>query len=237
MKIIVLSLTKIGEKDALINAISEEEYLTFKAHGVLSPTSKNSAIINPLLIADVIITNNKTGSKSLKEVSPITMVDYSSNDINRIAVLNTLIEASNKMLSDEEKYLAFSYLEKTILNLKTAKYPLLNLIAYLAKLIKLNGASFEINHCVGCGSKKNIVAFSFIDGGYICSSCLDDSIDLNLSTYQLKMIRLLCGTTDFNFDNEEYNEGEILLLLRKFVIYIEDGIGVSLGSPRLIVNI
>lgn len=236
MKIITLTLTKIGEKDALVNAISEDSYLTFKAHGVLNPTNKNTAINNPLGIFDAVISNNKTGSKSLKEISVISLLDYSRNDLFFLTAFHTILEATNKMLSEEEKHLAFPYLEKTLLELKEAKYPILNLIAYLAKLIKLSGVSFEINHCVGCGSKKDIVAFSFIDGGYICSHCQDDTVDLSLTTYQLMMIRSLCGTVDFNFNNFTYEEGEILILLKKFVNYIEDGIGVYLDSPNLILK-
>lgn len=236
MKIIVLSLTSVKEKDVLINAISEEEYLTFKAHGVLAPNNKNASINNLLAISDVVITNNKTGTKSLKECSVISLVDLTSSNLEMMTVVNTLSEATNKMLADEEKHLAFNYLEKTLYALKEAKYPLLNLIAYLAKLIKLSGVSFEINHCVGCGTKKDITAFSFIDGGYVCKNCLDDNTDLSLSNYQLLMIRTLCGTTTYDFNNIEYRESEILILLGRFLSYINDGIGVYLESPKLILK-
>lgn len=236
MKIIVLSITKIGEKDALVNAISPEGYLTFKAHGVLSPTSKNALINNPLAIVDAILTNNKSGSKSLKECSLIFMPDFTSSNLTYLVAINTFLEATIKMLNDDEKHLAFPYLETCLMLLSSAKYPLFTLIAYLAKLIKLAGSSFEINQCVNCGSRKKIVAFSFVDGGYICENCYDESIDKDLSIYQLSLIRPLCGTKDFYFDNLEYKEGEVNILLKKFILFINDGIGVLLESPRLILK-
>lgn len=236
MKIIILSLSKYGEKDAIVNAISEDEYLTFKAHGVTNPTSKNAVINNHLAVLDAVITTNKTGTKSLKECSPILLLDYSQSDLIYLATINTILEATNKMLSDDEKHLAFPYLEKALFILKDTKYPLFLLIAYLAKMIKLSGASFEINHCVGCGSKKDIVAFSFFEGGYICKNCLDENIDTNLTTYQLLMIRLLCGSKEFDFTDMEYNEGELLLLLKRFIFYIEDVVGVVIGSTKLIIS-
>ena len=236
MKIIILSLVKIKEKDVLVTALSEEEVITFKAHGALSPNNKNAAINNILTILDAEITTNKTGTKSLKECSVISVPDFTSVDLNYMATINSIAEATNKMLDEEERHLAFPYLEKALYALKEAKYPLLVLIAYLAKLIKLSGGSFEINRCVACGRKQNIVAFSFIDGGYICKDCLDDNTDLSLSTYSLALIRTLCGTQDFNFNLVEYNEGEVLILLKKFIIYISDGIGVFIESPKLITS-
>lgn len=236
MKIIVLSLNVVKEKDVLINAISSEAYLTFKAHGVLSPTNKNASINNVLAMGDAIITQNKTGTKSLKECSVNYIPDFTSNNLTYLTVINLLYEATNKMLEDEEKYLAFPYLEKALLMLKDAKHPLFIAIAYLAKLIKLSGSSFEINRCVICGKKQNIVGFSFIDGGYICKDCMDENMDLTLTRYQLSIIRLLCGTTDFDFSNLEYKEEEVLFLLRKFIVFISDAIGIDLESAKLLIK-
>ena len=53
MKIIVLSIANYKEKDAIITAISQSETITFLARGIKDPKSKNAAINNPLMIADV----------------------------------------------------------------------------------------------------------------------------------------------------------------------------------------
>ena len=236
MKIIVLSLNPIKEKDVLINAISEDSYLTFKAHGVLSPTSKNASINNVLAMGDVVITQNKTGTHSLKECSLNFIPDFTSSNLTYLTVIQLLYESTNKMLEDEEKYLAFPYLEKALLALQKGEKPLFIAVAYLAKLIKLSGSSFEINRCVVCGSKQNITGFSFIEGGYICKNCIDDNMDSSLTRYQLMIIRLLCGTVDFDFSKLEYQEEDVLFLLRKFVIYISDAIGINIESIKLLIK-
>ena len=53
MKIIVLSINNYKEKDAIITAISQSETITFLARGIKDPKSKNAAINNPLMIADI----------------------------------------------------------------------------------------------------------------------------------------------------------------------------------------
>ena len=53
MKVIVLTINPYKEKDAIISAISEKEYITFLARGIRDPKSKNAAINNALCIADI----------------------------------------------------------------------------------------------------------------------------------------------------------------------------------------
>ena len=236
MKIIVLSLTKYKEKDCIINAISKEEYLTFNAHGILSPTNKNAALNNILTIADVELSTTKSNKYSLKESSVISFPLINASDINYMVALNLLAEATYKMLDDSEKHLAYDYLEKAILMLKEAKYPLLIAASYLTKMMNLAGYSFEINRCVRCGSKQNIVTFTFEEGGYVCGNCVDESDKFDLTKDQLLLIRTLAGSSDFNFNNIEYNEDSAKILLNKFIKFINDIGGVDLSSAKLIIN-
>lgn len=236
MKIIVLSLTKYKEKDTIVNAISEDEYLTFNAHGILSPTNKNASINNQLTIADVILSKSKSNKYSLKECSVIASPFRINNDINYMVAISLLAEATNKMLDDEEKPMAFPYLEKAILALKNSKYPLLITLSYLSKLMRLAGYSFEINRCVRCGSKKDIVAFTFDEGGYVCKNCVDEGDKLDLTKDQLLLIRTVSGSTDFEFNNVEYNEDSAKILLAKFLEFILHIGGAELSSAKIIIN-
>ena len=236
MKIIVLSLSKYKEKDCIVNAISKDEFLIFNAHGILSPSSKYAHLNNQLVIADVVLSTAKSGNLSLKESSVITSPFIMNSDLNYMVTLSLLAEATNKMLDNEEKPLAFDYLEKAIIALKKAKYPLYVGISYLAKLINLAGYSLEINRCVRCGSKQNIIAFSFDEGGYICQNCIQEDDRRDLTKEQLLLIRTLSGTQDFNFNNLEYNEDSTKFLLDKFISFINDIGGVELNSTKFINN-
>ena len=52
MKIITLSIVPYKEKDAIIDAISEEGDITFLAKGIMDPKNKNASLNNILLIAE-----------------------------------------------------------------------------------------------------------------------------------------------------------------------------------------
>ena len=235
MKIIVLSLSKYKEKDAIVNAISEESYLAFYAHGILSPTSKNSAINNILTIADATLITSKNNKLSLKESSVISVPFITNSNMEYLTAINLLAEATNKMLDESERHLAFNYLERAINALKDAKYPLLVAISYLAKISKLAGYSLEINRCVRCGSKKDIVTFSFEEGGYVCKNCTMEGDSFDLTKDQLLLIRTLAGSVDFNFNDVSYNSDSAKILLDKFIAFIADIGGAILKSTQLII--
>lgn len=234
MKIIILSLNKYKEKDSIINAISEEGYLTFTAHGILSPTSKNAAINNILTVTDVTLTESKSHKLSLKESSVILSPLISSTSLEYMATLSALAEATNKMLIDEEKHLAYPYLYKAIVSLRNKEQPFFILITYLSKLLKLAGYSLEINRCVRCGKKDNIVGFSFIEGGFICSSCLEEEDQIDLIGEQSLLFRLLAGNSDFTYQNIPYDENNIKVILTKLNQFIIDACGVYLDSTKIV---
>lgn len=235
MKIIILSLTQYKEKDSIVNAISEDEYLTFNAHGILSPSSRNAAINNVLTVADVVLTTSKSNKYSLKECSVIESPFVFNNDFNLLVAMNIIAEATNKMLEDQEKHLAFNYLDRAIKALKHTKNPLLIAIAYLCKLSNLAGYSIEINRCVRCGSKKNIVAFSFEEGGYICKDCILEEDRRDLTVEQMLLIRDLASTFDFDFNHIEHDDDRDKFLLDKFLKFINEVGGVHLSSCELII--
>lgn len=235
MKIIILSINKYREKDAIINAITEEGKVTFTAHGILSPTNANAAINNVLTVCEVTLTESKTHKLSLKESSVIFSPLISNTSLNYMAAINTICEATNKMLDEDEIHLAYPYLLLAINRLKEKEEPLFILVAYLAKLLKLTGYSFEINKCLRCGSKKDIVGFSFSEGGFICKNCYSDE-QIDLTGEAMLTFRTLCGSTDFNFHNLNYDEEIMKMIIFKLIVFISDANGVYIDSPKLIIN-
>ena len=65
MKIVVLTITQYKEKDAIIDAISENGDITFLARGVFDPKNKNSSINNLLSIAEIEINDDTYPLKEL----------------------------------------------------------------------------------------------------------------------------------------------------------------------------
>ena len=58
----------------------------------------------------------------------------------------------------------------------------------IASIIKESGYALEFDECVKCGSKKDIVSYSFLEGGFICIKCLKNHHEvkspISLKTYR-----------------------------------------------------
>ena len=87
MKIITLSITPYKEKDAIINAISEEGEISFLARGALNINNKNSALKNQLVIADIELSEGNYKYPVLKSSSIIEAPMKINNDYYYLACL------------------------------------------------------------------------------------------------------------------------------------------------------
>ena len=234
MKIVVLSITQYKEKDAIIDAISENGDITFLAKGVLDPKSKNASINNVLSIADIELNEGNYKYPVLKtatqEFNPLKV----DNDYYYLSSLLLIAEATKNLLQDEEKEIIFNSLITAIKVLKTSDEPWKILLVYLTKLFKIGGYELEVNRCVFCGNKQGIIAFSFADGGFVCQDCIQDEMPRDLTKTQMLLIRAAvnCQETDkFSYDCAKE---DAMVVLEKFFEFIYDFYGIKLKNASLL---
>jgi len=240
MKVIVLTINPYKEKDAIINAISEEGFITFSARGILNPTSKNAGLNNILTVADVTFSPTKSKYNILKE-SEILLTPYKvKEEYDYLTSLMLLDEVTNSLLQDEEKHKVFNHLIEAIEMLKEGKEnPLLIDLIYLARILKIAGYEFEVNKCLYCQGSKSIVAFNFSEGGFICKNCFDQEHSNDLeSVDQMLLMRFICNFNRENSkaDSLKFKESDLKFLLNKFYEFIVDGIGTKIKSISLLNN-
>lgn len=236
MKVVVISITPYKEKDGIINAISEEGALTFSARGIFDPKNKNAAINNNLVIADIELSEGKSKYQTLKACSIIDTPMAVNNSLDQLSAILLLAEATKTLVQDEEKKLIYHSLLDAISNLKTAKEPWMTLLIYLARIFKATGYEFEVNQCVFCGSKKDIITFSFADGGFVCHNCVDENTEKDLTNDQMLLLRSAFNAQDYKVESKFCNKENALIVLNKFFEFIYDSYGVKLKSISLLNN-
>ena len=236
MKIVIISITQYKEKDAIIDAISEEGEITFLAKGVLNPKSQNASINNLLAIADIELQEGNYKYPVLKSASIIFNPLKVNNDFDYLASLMLVGEATKVLLQEEEKARISDSLMSAIMALKKNEEPWFILLIYLARIFKESGYEFEVNRCVFCGSKTNIRTFSFKDGGFVCNDCLDGTTEMGLTKDQMLLIRAAFNATSYDVTFEGYNKENALVVLNKFFEFINDAYGVTLKSQKLIIK-
>lgn len=233
MKIVVISITPYKEKDGIVNAISSEGPISFTARCIFDPKHKNSAINNNLVIADVDLIEGHTKYPLLKNVEILETPLALNNDLDTLASIMAMAEITKELLQDEDKGMVFEPLLKSLKSIKESKEPWKALLYYFGIFFKVSGYEFEINKCVFCGSKKDIITFSFVDGGFVCRNCLEAHTEKDLTNEQMLLLRSVFSLQDLSQEVPNCTRENALALLQKFFIFIEDSFNYKLKSACL----
>lgn len=238
MKAIILSIVQYKEKDAIIQAITANESFSFLAKGILNPKNINATINNPMTIAEIEL-SDRAGLKHpmLKSATVISSPLSMNSKLENLASLQMINEAVVKCLSDEEKPQVFAWVEEAISRLKKTSeyYPTILLI--FANVLKAAGYGFEVNHCVFCGKKSDIVDFSFIDGGFVCRDCQQDEATSGFSKEEMLYLRYIFNAKSFeDKPSAQIEEKSMKIITTKFLEFIKDNLGVTIKSSELLLR-
>lgn len=231
MKIIVLSHSDYKEKDAIYDAISETESLSFKLNHVKSGSSPYLWMNNPMTIAEIEFGDRRYKYPPVKDAKLLFSPLNDNSDFNYLKAIGMMNETTLSIVDKSERYLLFKDIEEAIDSLsKTKKYHLIAAI-FLARAMKIAGVDLQVDRCVFCGKTKDIVAFSFDDGGFVCKECADKTVERTLSSTQMRLIRYLFRTPNYSCQkSEDYSINDIIIIMRHLKQYVEDCLGVTLKS-------
>lgn len=238
MKTIILSLTPYKEKDAIVNAITEERCFSFLARGILNPKNKNATINNPLTIIDLELSDRQNlkypvMSNTTILFSPLQIMDK----LEKLITLQLLGEIINKCLSDEDKPKLYKTTLETIDFMQRQDDYWTAIFYFIAEMLVVAGYGFEVDHCLKCGSKKDIVNFSFSEGGFICRNCANGMFENEFSKEEMFYIRNIFKATSLKgLSIAEIEESSKLKIFRVLLTFIKDNLGVTLKSGHLLLE-
>ena len=236
MKIIVLSINQYKEKDAIITAISQSETITFLAKGIKDPKSKNAALNNPLTIADIELMDGGFKYPVLKASKELFIPMKLGMDSTYLGTLLLMNEMMVHLFSDDDKQEMFPYLEEGVVGLKKTNDWIMTLLVFIAQVIRIGGFELEVNRCVICGQKNKILAFSFIEGGFICQNCVNEETERDLTKEQMILLRNIFNSRDYHLLDSSYNKDDALVLLRKTLDFLQEAFGYRLKNLRLFLD-
>ena len=236
MKIIVLSINQYKEKDAIITAISRSETITFLARGIKDPKSKNAALNNPLTVADIELMDGDYKYPVLKASKELFVPMKLKMDSTYLGTLLLMNEMMVHLFSDDDKQEMFTYLEEGVIGLKKTNDWIMTLLVFMAQAIRIGGFELEVNRCVICGQRNKILAFSFIEGGFICQNCVNEETERDLTKEQMMLLRSIFNSRDYHLLDSTYSKEDALVLLRKTLDFIQEAFGYRLKNFRLILD-
>lgn len=216
---IVIKNTPYGENDGIINCLTEEGIITFKARGILKPTSKNAS--SCLLYAYSEFTlESKNNHRYLSKAKLIDTHYRLYDSLDYMCCIGIVSESILTFLDENTSKIIFNSFKKMLEGLNS-NFNIFTLTAIcLAKVINESGYGLEVNRCIICEEKTKIVSFSFNEGGYICKRCLSKNHNIEKPEY-LKSLRYVFNVDIDNYYHYILNDEISKRLIHEFILYLQ----------------
>ena len=186
---IIITETPYGENSKIVNILTKEKGLV----GVMCNNVKS--LKNPLrtktqrfTYANFHINYNENKLSKLIDVDIIDNLSNIKNDIELISYAQYLNELTYQVYKQSESEDIYNLYISILLKLNQKQNPLILTNILELKYLDFLGVGLNLEQCVNCGDKKNILTIDPDEGGYICSNCYTNQ--KILSPKSIKLIRM-----------------------------------------------
>lgn len=215
----------------MVNVFTKDGPVSFLARGINKYGSKNRGLILPLTYGKFTLEKGKAGGLSLVEGVAESYVDP-TGDFSMLAFISFVGELTSKASFIPDNAGIFEYLNALVKNIKNISI-YTNSILYLCHILSYLGYSPYVDGCLECGSKTNIVGFSFSEGGFYCRDHLPEAEE-KMSPYRLKMIRYLFKSGIADYGRVSFPDDEAKWALHELAIYTEEVASIHLNSVTML---
>ena len=232
----ILSETSYGETSKIINVWTKKYgVIGIMCKGAKSLKSKNRVSTMRFSYAKFNIYLKQGKLSTLVSADVINPLKKIRSDITLIGYLSYLTELTEQVIKQNNDLLLFDDFINSILKIEDGLDSLVitNIleIKYLEKL----GVLFNLDECVVCGSKNNIVTINADKGGFICLNCLSNEVIVDKKV--IKMLRMYYYVNIKSITNIKV-EDNIKNTINKFLdMYYDRYTGLYLNSKNFLKNV
>jgi DNA repair protein RecO (recombination protein O) len=207
---IIISETPYGDNSKIINVLTKEK-------GIIGIMCNNvKSIKNPLRTKTMKFTYgyfhinyNENKLSKLVDIDIINNLTNIKEDIELISYMSYITDLTYQVVKQNNDLNIFNIFINTVLKINEKKNPriLTNIIEL--KYLDYLGVGLNLDSCVKCGTKKNIVTLDPDEGGYICQNCYTN--EKILDSKSIKLIRIyylidINSISDINIKDNIANE-------------------------------
>lgn len=224
----VIRLADYKESDCIVNFISSTGLYAFHARGIKKPTSKNHILATLLVKAKLTLHDESESGKFVLKESKLLSFPDSLNDFSRMVCFQFLNELNSK-LSDSEENL-YSFLDCILSNSSNKTSLLPFCMIYFAQFLKGEGYGLNVDSCVFCNKKTDIIGVSLANGGFVCR----DDIEYESEKREPRFLNILrfcfrCKASDMERAGI-FNDRECLQIIAFLSELYEESTGVKIKS-------
>lgn len=229
IKGIIIRCSAYKDYDAMINLLTKEGLLSFKARSVFKYENKNSILSTPLLYGDFTFSDNKDKFLLYKEINPLFDSRKYLNDLKILSFVNLINEIILKLVSEEDLVKIY---EDLIFILKNIENINLNLsISYfISKVLIIAGYGLDTSNY---NDDKNI-SFDFINSKFIDISNFDENRNRRYSKEEKIILHEIFNNDIKNIKNDAFNLISIKRINNDLFNYIDSTFQVRLKSAKII---
>ncbi len=230
---LIVKINPTKDNDAMVKVLTSDKTLSFFARGILKIDSKNKGSLTLFNYSKINLTEGKQGGLTLKDAKPIKNYYHIMDSYEKTAALNFFSEVLFKMLIDDDECNFFSIALKVIEKLDEG-FDVLTLVnIFTAKLLVELGVGPNVDECIVCHSKKNIVKMDFNNGGFICKKCFNN-LTKQTTLDLLKIYRYIFKLGENDIGGYEIPKDYNKIIFRNLSDYIEENLNTKLNTKDLI---
>ncbi len=182
---IIVSEVSYGETSKIINVYtSDGEMIGIMCKGAKSLKSPFRATTLKFTYGKFNIYYKESKLSTLVSVDVINPLSHIKSDIVLLSYLNYITELTEQVIKQSEDNLFDDYLN-VILKMENGLDPLILCNILEIKYLDYLGVGLNLDSCVGCGAKVNIVTIDGDRGGYICGKCYQNEVVVQPKTIEL----------------------------------------------------
>ncbi len=207
---IIITETPYGDNSKIINVLTKEKGII----GIMCSNVKS--IKNPLRTKTLKFTYGyfhiNYNENKLSKLIDVDIIDNLSNirgDIELISYMSYITDLTYQVVKQNNELDIYNIFISAVLKLNEKKNPLILTNILELKYLDYLGVGLNLDSCVKCGSKKNIVTLDPDEGGYICQNCYTN--ERILDPKSIKLIRMyylidINSISDISIKKETANE-------------------------------
>lgn len=229
----ILTETPNGENSKILNILTKEHGLIGAiAKGVKSSKnplrSKASKYTYGIFYLDYY--DNKLSK--LEDIDVINSFKEIKKDIIKISYLAYICDLTYQVVKENYQNSIYENFINAILKIEAGLNPMVLTNILEIKYLDYLGVRLNLESCVYCGSKKNIVTIDPDAGGFICQECYHNELIIN--TKIINLLRKYYLVKISSITKLNINESSIFLINRFLNQYYERFTGLYLQSKKFL---
>lgn len=229
----IVSETPYGDTSKIVNIFTKEYgIIGVMCKGAKSMKSRLRALTMKFTYGSFYIYYKEDKLSILKDVDILDDFKNIKNDIILISYLNYLTELTVQVYKHSNENVIYDLYLSVLKKMDQKMDPLILTNILECKYLPYLGVGLELDSCILCGKKVNIVTLDADTGGYVCKDCYTDQILVSEKT--VKLIRMYYYVSIDSISTIKINEDvarEINFFINR---YYERYTGLYLNSKKFL---